>query len=296
MLAIVIPYYKHTFFNETLQSLANQTDKRFTVYIGDDASPEKPTILLKKYQDCFDFVYNRFEINLGAISLVQQWERCIKMSVDEEWVMILGDDDVLGKNVVEVFYENLQEIKQTKISVVRYATYKINAEGNPISDLYQHPETENSVDFLFRKTRSSLSEYVFLKEDILKISFKDFPLAWFSDVLAVLEFSKFGNIFTINKAVIAIRISNLSVSGNQGNLRLKSKATFDFYYYLLVYKIDYFNENQRSELRSKICKCYINNKREINYFFKISKIYLTNFLFNDYYGFIKSIFFNVLKR
>jgi hypothetical protein len=35
MLAIVIPYYKRTFFEETLQSLANQTDKRFQVFIGD---------------------------------------------------------------------------------------------------------------------------------------------------------------------------------------------------------------------------------------------------------------------
>ena len=29
MLAIVIQYFKLTFFEETLQSLANQTDKRF---------------------------------------------------------------------------------------------------------------------------------------------------------------------------------------------------------------------------------------------------------------------------
>ena len=33
MLAIVIPYFKLTFFEETLQSLANQTDQRFKVYI-----------------------------------------------------------------------------------------------------------------------------------------------------------------------------------------------------------------------------------------------------------------------
>jgi len=38
MLAIVIPYYKRTFFEETLQSLANQTDKRFQVYVGDDTN------------------------------------------------------------------------------------------------------------------------------------------------------------------------------------------------------------------------------------------------------------------
>jgi hypothetical protein len=35
MLAIIIPYYKLTFFLATLESLANQTDNRFTVYIGE---------------------------------------------------------------------------------------------------------------------------------------------------------------------------------------------------------------------------------------------------------------------
>jgi len=56
MLAIVIPYYKLTFFEATLQSLADQTDKRFKVYIGDDASPENPSRLLERYQGKFDFL------------------------------------------------------------------------------------------------------------------------------------------------------------------------------------------------------------------------------------------------
>ena len=50
MLAIVIPFFKLTFFEETLQSLSTQTDKRFKVYIGDDASPEDCTALLQKFE------------------------------------------------------------------------------------------------------------------------------------------------------------------------------------------------------------------------------------------------------
>ncbi len=53
MLAIVIPYYKLTFLEATLLSLANQTDQRFKVYIGDDASPEDCTPLLEKYRGQF---------------------------------------------------------------------------------------------------------------------------------------------------------------------------------------------------------------------------------------------------
>ena len=103
MLAIIIPYFKLTFFEATLDSLANQTDQRFKVYIGNDASLENPADLLEKYKGKFDFEYHRFEENLGGISLTQQWERCIKLSNDEEWFMILGDDDYLSKNVVSEF-------------------------------------------------------------------------------------------------------------------------------------------------------------------------------------------------
>ena len=56
MLAIVIPYFKKKYFETTLESLAIQTEKKFKVYIGDDASTEDPTALLKKVEGQFDFV------------------------------------------------------------------------------------------------------------------------------------------------------------------------------------------------------------------------------------------------
>ena len=112
MLAIIIPYYKLTFFEATLQSLAYQTDKRFKVYIGDDASPEDCNYLISEFKGYFDFFYLRFETNLGSISLTEQWERCISLSGGEEWIMILGDDDVLGENVMEEFYKDESNVEQ----------------------------------------------------------------------------------------------------------------------------------------------------------------------------------------
>ncbi|AUC22788.1 hypothetical protein BTO15_12120 [Polaribacter sejongensis] len=184
MLAIVIPYFKLTFFRDTLESLGKQTDKRFKVYIGNDNSPNCPERLL---QVCtFDFTYKKFEENLGGISLVKQWERCLQMLEDEKWVMILGDDDVLGENVVEEFYKNITKVEEKNISVVRYATIKINETGEEISKLYKHPVIEKSTDFIFRKSRSSLSEYIFNRSNVDNVKFKDLPLAWYSDLLAVL--------------------------------------------------------------------------------------------------------------
>ena len=54
MLAIVIPYFKHAFFETTLLSLAGQTCKDFKVYISDDASLENLSDLLVKFQGKFD--------------------------------------------------------------------------------------------------------------------------------------------------------------------------------------------------------------------------------------------------
>lgn len=294
MLAIVIPYYKLTFFEETLESLSNQTDKRFKVYIGDDSSPENPSVILEKYYGKFDFVYHRFGTNLGGISLTQQWERCIELSGDEGWIMILGDDDVLADNVVELFYENLAEINLVS-NVVRFASCKINHEGNEISSIYRHPKLESSIGFLFRETRSSLSEYVFNKKKVLEIGFRDLPLAWFSDILAVLEFSDFKNVFSINEAQVFIRITDLSISGKSDNHELKAKATFAFYFYLLSKKSSYFTKTQKVKLLKKIDNCYLNNKREIYLFVKISKIYFTHFLVLDYLVFLKSIVLSTLK-
>ena len=165
MLAIIIPYYKINFLRETLESLANQTDKRFKVYIGDDASLDDPLTLLEIYVSKFDFSYYKFSENLGASSLVKQWERCIKLSSNEKWIMILGDDDVLENNCIATFYENLNEIEKLKITTVRFASKVINSKGEFLSENYFHPRIESSSNFLMRKlkggTRSSLSEYIF---------------------------------------------------------------------------------------------------------------------------------------
>src|SRR5215217_7374333 len=150
MLAIIIPYYKLTFFEATLQSLADQSDQRFKVYIGDDASPENPISLLEKYKDKFDFLYHRFQENLGTTSLTKQWERCIELSNNEEWIMILGDDDYMDKNVVATLYENLETISQLQIKVVRFATRVHEADGS-YSKIYNHPKLENATDFLYRR-------------------------------------------------------------------------------------------------------------------------------------------------
>lgn len=294
MLAIVIPYYKYGFFEETLKSLSEQTDKRFHVYIGDDASPEPPNKLLEKYKSKVSFTYHRFSNNLGGKSLVGQWERCLKMVKNEEWIQILGDDDVLEENVTAFFYKHLNEIQKEKSAVVRFASRTIDDKGESTSNVYKHPKLENATNFLIRKfkggTRSSLSEYIFKKEKMNAIGFKDFPLAWSSDTLAVVEFSDNRNIFTINNAIVCFRVSDKNITG-QGDSVEKNKAWFKFYRYLLIKFGKEYSKEFVCTLFNRLEKVQLNNKKTPLRWGKLFWLYIR---FNQYSRFL-SLFAKVKK-
>lgn len=292
MLAIVIPYYKISYFDATLKSLSNQTDQRFKVYIGDDASPEKPNLLLEKYHHKFDFVYHRFEENLGGESLTMHWERCIELTANEPWIMILGDDDILSENVIECFYKNLPEIENSKSNLIRFATKSIDNVRNFVSKIYTNPILENASDSFYRKclgqTRSSLSEYLFKRDIYLKYGFKNFPLAWHTDDFAWLEFSEHAPIYSINNAVISITVSNDSLSGKKHNLIEKNNAEILFYKDLIQNKLNLFRSNQKNsiliELELAIKKFRKMTFAECRY---ISWLYLSNYLFFQFLKFIR---------
>lgn len=234
-----------------MQSLANQTDKRFKVYIGDDASKEDPTALLDTYQGYFDFVYKRFQENLGGISLTKQWERCIAMTQEEEWIIILGDDDMLGETVVASWYENYSVFNK-KSNVVRFATKVIDGNSQFISNIFEHPIWEKAFESFYRKytgkTRSSLSEYIFTRETYIKYKFYNYPLGWHSDDRAWIEFSENQPIYTINESVVFIRVSDESISGKTDNEQLKKQATIQFFKNIITKKLGLFNSDQQYKL------------------------------------------------
>lgn len=292
MLAIIIPYYKLTFFEATLQSLAAQTCQDLKVYIGDDASPEDPSLLLEKYKDQFNFVYHRFETNLGGVSLTQQWERCIALSDNEPWLMILGDDDVLGENVVAAFYENLHEIEQIGSNVVRFATQSIDKIKSITSKVYKNTKLEKATDFYYKRytglVRSSLSEHIFRRESYTKFSFRDYPLAWHSDDYAWLDFAEDQPIFAINTALVSIMISNESLTGKNSNLKSKNLAESMFFMDIVKHKLHLFPKEVRLKylLRTEVAikKSRKLNPEEWNILFMK---YVINFSFVPFIKFVR---------
>jgi hypothetical protein len=233
-LAIVIPFYKITFFEETLKALVKQNDKRFNVYIGDDASLKNPQRLVEKYQEILNISYIRFENNLGATDLVGQWHRCLNMSADEEWVWILPDDDVPSINVVEEFYKALSFVHEYNVKIFRFPMSIIDKEGKIIHDYaFDEPQIETNLAFYERIVRSkataTIGDNIFHKKSLLEQGqFVDFPKAWGSDHATVLCAAQDGKIYNLKKAHLYFRMSGENISSDitDGLIKIDSRIRF----------------------------------------------------------------------
>lgn len=294
LLAIIIPFYKLSFFEEVLSSLNEQTNKNFQVYIGDDASQENPSNVIEKWSDKLNLHYHRFEKNIGKKSLTAHWDRCITLSNQEDYLMILGDDDILGKNVVESFYRELENFQKAH-PVIRFASKMIDENSKGTSEVFQHPQEEKAIDAFFRKfkgyTRSSLSEYIFQRRAYEKFGFYPYPLGWHSDDRAWLDFSGSQNIYSINEAVVHIRNSSQNISSRKDNLVEKFIATRRFYRYVLFSQLYRFDTDRKYGLINAYEDLL---KKESNFklydWWLIAQLHLIHFRFRDFKRFIKRSF------
>ncbi|HCC95379.1 MAG TPA: hypothetical protein DEQ26_13855 [Flavobacteriaceae bacterium] len=254
-LAIVVPLFKRDFFEETLYTLFNQTDKRFNLYIGNDASPENFDDILGKYKNNFDFKYHFFEENLGGEGkLVEQWERCISLTQNEDYIQILGDDDYVSNNFVETFYKILDEKK--KFDLLRFKMLKVSAKSEILQEFPQI-ENLNSTEHLLNDLNQvywiSISENIFSRSVYNQLGIKKYPLAWRSDAMLVFEFGM-ENIEVSNNAFVAIRRSQIQLTMNISPKVSKFKKIAMSYFYndLLEKHEARFKKKDRKNLVKKL--------------------------------------------
>ena len=282
-IAIIIPYYKIDFFEETLASLDNQTDKRFNLYIGNDNSPNDPQNLIEKY-DSIITRYKNFDTNVGKNSLSKQWERCIDEFVDqEEWVMVLADDDTLSENCIEEFYNNVKDADENEISLIKYKCRVINENNKIVKEFPDYPHFQKAAVFFgnlyLNIGFSTLSENIFRIEKYRKYKYQDVELAYGSDAIAVLEFSEFGDILFINNAFMSFRDSEVNLSGNRNSTdyRIKKmKGNAEYMDYLLTnysQKFDYNTKVNMSKMLYRNFRIVYKNDvfKNIHYFYTLLK-------------------------
>lgn len=228
-LAIVIPAYKSDFFRDTLQSIYDQSDQRFSLYIFDDASPNDLKSIVEEFSFRTNVTFKRFDKNLGQQSLVKQWERCIGETKDEEWIWLFSDDDLMSPDCVKSFYNTIQ--KKSGFAAYRFHTQKISTQGELIRE-NRFPDIFNAADFLnlklSYKQESYIVEYIFSRKAYDSINgFDDLPLAWSTDDLFCTKLAEYGNIRSVEEGTVRWRYGDSNISGkkDRANALLKMQAS-----------------------------------------------------------------------
>jgi hypothetical protein len=225
--------------------------------------------------------------------------RCInEIDDDSDWIWLLGDDDLPAPECVNEFYcfleSNSLKLVPDDVRIIRFSYYRISLDGLKSSVLIQ-PEMELSTDSFIRKlkglNKSSLSEYIFSAKEIRQYGFYPFPMAWFSDDLAVLQCSGFSFVFSINSSSVGVRITDKSKSGSRGLTIDKNKSLARFMFFNKL-----TNENQnklkysdmRIILRDYLASC-LNEKKSISLFLIFYKsVYYKCFFELFYFSIVKS--------
>ena len=214
-LAIVIPAYKADFLAAALQSIADQTTRAFTVYVGDDASPHDLESICRPFADRFRLEYTRFDRNVGGQDLVAQWTRCLALS-REPWVWLFSDDDVMEPTCVA---EVLARIAQDAgaYDLYHFDVVQIDAAGAVTRECAPFAEVTPALRFalerFYLRLDSFAPDYVFSREALERAGgFERFPLAWCSDDATWIKLSRRSGIRAIRGPKVRWRLSGQNVT------------------------------------------------------------------------------------
>jgi len=163
-LAIVIPAYKKTYFPETLDCFVRQTNKNFHLYIGDDNSNDNLEELILPYRDKLPITYYHFNSNIGSKHIVDQWERSIGLTKDEDWIWLFSDDDLVDPNAVEAFW-NIVSSTHGNMDIYSFNTCVINKIGDVMSSAPEVPPFETSEEMAYHlllgKRANCMPDHIF---------------------------------------------------------------------------------------------------------------------------------------
>ena len=287
-LAIIIPTFKIEFLTQTLCSIANQTNKDFILYIGDDASPHDIYAIIKPFKSLINIVYHRFNKNLGGTDLVGHWERSIALSNNEEWIWLFGDDDIMSTGCVQAFYDTNQD----ENILYRFPRRIINQDNKelsyPISVLKDQPHESFINDFMLNKQNPTVIEYIFSRKTHQKCNgFVNLPAAWHTDVATWIKFSEDSSIHNIDNSTVSWRLSTKNISSSK-ELFKNEKINSDLLM-LEWLKINYGHIISNRILfnwiirRLRISNYYFSNLEIRKFSISISRVTKVNFIKSYFY-------------
>lgn len=297
-LAIIIPAYKPDFLKKALLSLSQQTCKNFTLYIGDDNSPHHLEKIIAPFYNQLNIIYKKFDTNIGGKDLVAQWERCINLTNEEEWLWLFSDDDIMGENCVQLFFQEINKNKD-KYDLYHFDVIRIDENDKQTANPYNYPIELDSLSFYRRKITGNLLSLVI--ENIFSRSiynemkgFQSFDLAWGSDTASWCKFTSKRPMKTIHGDYVYWRSSSQNISSimTPQIAERKIAALLNFFRWSLDFfekdKIIIYNylgfikrlPDYKKKLSPHLYNAYINQFCNLHFSFHIGILSITKLLVN----------------
>ena len=224
-----LPAFKSLYFEKALKSILNQSYTNLEVIIVNDASPDDFDSILKKYKEDKRIRYYINPVNLGATSLVSNWNRCVSLAKGEFFVLA-SDDDQYHEDFVSEMLKLSKKYPEVDLFHSRVAMIDQDDKIFDLSPLC--PEYETCFDFVWHRMRNYRSQYApdfMCRTDALRSigGFVDFPSAWCSDDATWFMLAKKGGVVYSSKILFHFRYSGINItSGGHVDDKIKANALF----------------------------------------------------------------------
>ena len=226
--SICIPAYKSKYLKDCIQSILRQSLDNLELIILNDCSPEPVEEIALRFKDS-RINYHKNPSNVGALNLVDNWNKCLSLA-QGEFVVIMGDDDLLEPDYLEEFSKLIEAYPDLEVYHCRSKI--IDDDGGTVMLTPSSPSYERVYDSIWHRLRqyrsNYISDYLYRTETLRdRGGFYYLPLAWGSDDITAFIASAEKGIAHSNKPVFNYRSNRLSISST-GNELEKMNANMGY--------------------------------------------------------------------
>lgn len=259
---IAIPAYKASYLYEAIESALSQDYKNIELVVVDDDSPFHLESIVNKFNDSRIRYYKNKE-NLGKISIVHNWNKCLSLA-NGEYFVLLCDDDILLPNFVSELLHLAYKYPDCNVFHAR----KINLQkdlSKTESPIW--PEYESAESFLrnrlAKKRHHTITEFLYRTEAIQEKKYVVFPKGFYSDNVSIIRFSQDGGIASSKDCLAIFRYSEEHITTNSSPENCIGKTKDAIAYWKWIQQFDIAKEYKQQineEVQCSIYNCFITAK------------------------------------
>lgn len=230
---VAVPSYKGKYLKQCIESIIQQSYTQWELIVLDDDSPEQLYNLVYDYLTDKRINYIKNNTNVGALHVVDNWNKCLSLA-HGEYFLCIGDDDILPPKSLEV-YTNIIK-KYPLCDAIHGRTMIIDENSKPSDIQYRKPELQSSMEIimdLFRGDRQFVGDWLYKTETIRKIGgYIRKPYAWTSDHLTAITIGKLHGVANTQQIAFLYRENSQSITSDSSITKEKINVINEYQQWL----------------------------------------------------------------